>query len=152
MAATATISSAPRGYALDDRHTIYLTSFTISHDRYGVTVPTTTKRSSTKADNTITYVLQTPEGLRSSDGVTTGLVFANQTSADQKKPQATTYTVVVLHQKSASSSRVNTLTLTHVPFTLKTNTGTVTTALAPHELAKLTVRDTSILPLPKTAE
>ncbi|MFM2424155.1 MAG: hypothetical protein RLZZ70_546 [Candidatus Parcubacteria bacterium] len=146
----ATISNKPGGYVIDERHTLYLTSFTLSHNRYTVTVPTTTKRTSDKQNNTISYVLQTPEGLRSSDGIATGLVFANKTSMSPKKPQPTTYTVMVLHQKSSKASRVNTLALTHVPFVLQTNTGAVTTALATHELAKLSVQDSSITSLPSS--
>ncbi len=122
-------------YRIDDRHSLYVIPFSLSHKTYTVVAPTKALRD-TAASNTLTYTIKTAEGLRVKDGRSVAHIG---TTAD--KGQSVLY---VLYEKSASSSRANTLSVTALPFDLVSAAGTTTTSLRAHELRTFNVSDSRI--------
>jgi hypothetical protein len=121
---------------ISDRLSLYVIPITISHDRYVVTLPQTAVRD-TLSSTSLTYRLETPEGLRVKDGRAIGKIALADT-----KGQAVLY---VLYEKVASSSRANTLAITGLPFTLTTPSGTTSTLLQAHELRDFKVSNNRVL-------
>ncbi len=140
----------PGAYQLDPLNTLYILQFSLGHSRYETILPSKTLRSSQQKDNVVSYVLKTAEGLRTNEGLAASVLLSSNpgSNAFQTKPdQKHTYTLLVLHQKSTSTSRTNTMAITGLPFSLIDNGSTTTTRLTPNELKRLQVSDSNIKPL-----
>ncbi len=138
---SSTTFAANQAVKIDDRHTLYLITFNLAHDRYTLTIPDTMSRTKNRTVTTdITYATQNPEGLTTSDGLTVGMIFGSTTkiaNGYQTSPGMTTsFTLAVLHQKATSSSRTNTVAVRHFPFAIKSPTGTSMSMLSQAELKK----------------
>jgi hypothetical protein len=80
--------------------------------------------------------MKTPEGLRVKDGRSVASLTRNNVTGES--------VLYVLYEKSATTSRVNTLAVTALPFALVSNTGTTTTELREHELRPFTLSDDNV--------
>jgi hypothetical protein len=122
-------------YRINDTYSLYVLPFTLSHDRYNVVAPAQALRDTT-GSTTLTYTMKTPEGLRVKDGRSVASLTRNNVTGES--------VLYVLYEKSATTSRVNTLAVTALPFALVSNTGTTTTELREHELRPFTLSDDNV--------
>jgi hypothetical protein len=134
-ALTFAANSTKTVYRINDTTNLYVLPFTLTHDRYTVVAPTTAQRDTT-GSTTLTYTLKTPEGLRVKDGRSVAALTRNNVTGAS--------VLYVLYEKSSSSSRANTLSVTAFPFSLVSGKGTSTTQFAPHELRQFTLSDTKV--------
>ena len=148
-------AATSRSINIDDRHTLYLITFSMKHDRYALSIPTQLTRTINRSitPDQITFATETPEGLTSNDGIAIGTVFSTAqktTSGFTTTPgKETSVTLAVLHQKAATSSRTNTVAIRHLPFLINNQSGTTTSMLARHELKQFVVSATGTAPLPR---
>jgi len=145
-----------RAVAVNDTYTFYLITYAFGHESRQFALPRTATRDSSPLATDLEYSLRTPEGLTVKDGLAAGMIWSSAaTSGDQFLTPAgtsTRFTLAVLHAKSGTSSRANTLTVDALPFSLGNRTGTSTTALAPHELAPYTVSATGTTAIDRTED
>ncbi len=124
---------------ISERHTLFLITYGFGHDTYSFSLPTTAVRGSKPSPNVLSYSIRTPEGLTVKDGRAVAGIWSTAPKQEQQfkttTGTSTTFTLAVLYEKAATSSRANTLTVDHLPFVIGNTPG----ALATHELRAYTV-------------
>lgn len=133
---------------IDDRHTAYLITYNFGHEKYDFSLPALAQREERTNLNALGYSLRTPEGLTVKDGLALASIWSNTKRLDHQYiapvGTSTEFTLIVLHQKAASSSRANTLTVDALPFLI----GSTPSALAANELKAYTVSASGTPALP----
>ncbi len=132
---------------INDTYTLYLISYAFGHKSRTFMMPAVASRGETVDETDLEYTLKTPEGLTVKDGVSAATIWTKAAKQGDHYTTAvgtsTSFTLAVLHAKSATSSRANTLSVEALPFTI----GTTKSSLAKHELAPYTVSATGTAPL-----
>ncbi len=132
---------------INDTYTLYLISYAFGHKSQTFMLPSVASRGETADETDLEYTLKTPEGLTVKDGVSAAMIWTKAAKEDGRYTTAvgtsTSFTLAVLHAKSATSSRANTLNVETLPFTI----GSTKSSLAKHELAPYSVSATGTAPL-----
>ncbi len=132
---------------INDTYKLYLISYAFGHKSRTFMMPAVASRGETVDETDLEYTLKTPEGLTVKDGVSAATIWTKAAKQGDHYTTAvgtsTSFTLAVLHAKSATSSRANTLSVEALPFTI----GTTKSSLAKHELAPYTVSATGTAPL-----
>ncbi len=130
-------------FRINDIYTLYLISYAFGHEKYDFSLPAIAERSSASSSfNNLNYSLKTPEGLTVKDGQTASLIIGDVKKLGDRYiapvGTSTEFTLAVLHEKSSSSSRANTLVVDSLSFLIGDNAS----KLQKHELIKYQVSAT----------
>ncbi len=133
---TTTYATEKAAIAVKENYTFFALPFTFSERKSQIVVPTVAKRD-IATSTSVGFTLKTPEGLRQSAGQAVGMVVKDQTSSE--------YVLYVLYKDTTPTSRISTLSISHLPFLLVSDkTGTSSQALNQNELRTYSVTNANI--------